>query len=164
MLGIGKKQDPQTDIENAYELGRQDAGGTDRAMSILDTPPTNDLTKLFDKWTKPANIKNAPASRLVIPSFSTTNYSEKINEHFELYSARNQIATVLMCLIQPLAEEYPDAGFEKYLSILIVPIEVDNASRRSLGGFMVKETGTRRAEVTQKRPQSKPGDMIRRPE
>ena len=162
MFGIGKKQGTPEEWERAFAREEQEGRQLDRGMNLIETPTTTDITELFSEWTKPSRIKNLPTTKMIIPSFSTTYYPEKSNDHIELYSARNQIATVLLCLVQPLAEEYPHSGFEKFLSMLIVPLEVDNESRRSVGGFMVKEVGTKRAEVTQKRQPSKAGDMIMR--
>jgi len=162
MLGIGKKKDEEKAVQDAYEIGYADREGMDRGMAILESPTTNDAVKFLDKATRPARINGAPATKLALHSFSTTNYPQKIGESFELYTARNQISALLICMVQPLQEKFPDAGFDEYLSTLLLPLEVDNMTRRSDEGMIIKEVGTKRAVVEQKKPQPKATDLIRR--
>jgi hypothetical protein len=160
VFGIGKKPSEEEIAKNAFEEGVSEGQRIDAGMAILESPATGDFTKLFGNWAKPVRIDNAPASELIIPSFSTTNYGKVISESFELYTARNQIAAVLLCIVEPLEQAFPQAGFQDYLSMLIVPLEVDNKSRRSMDGFYVKEIGTKRAFVEQKREKIKPRSII----
>lgn len=160
VFGIGKKPSDEEITERAFESGVREGQRYDAGMSILESPATGDFTKLYDKWSKPVKIEDAPVSGLILPSFSTTNYPDKINEVFENYTARNQEVAILMCMVEPLDKAFPEAGFREYLSILLLPIEIDNSSRRSMGGFFVKETGTKRAFVEQKREKIKPRDLI----
>lgn len=147
MLGIGKKKDEISPEEEealiaGYERGVRNA---QEEIGIMEQPRSNDLTRLFQYMMSPPKIKGANVDGLILPSFSNTNYPSKISQPFELYTARNQYALVLISLIKPLDDDYPKDGFKDVLSTLLGSLEADNASRRSLNGFMVKEIGTRRS-------------------